>query len=128
VPAKDRKKLPRVTKLKLLRSEAVVVNAKGKSPSGGNRTMKATTVSNLASIVAERSQFDGSPETVALGVPAVEATRENRFKKRFWSEARTLLLNLFDRSAFDHVSSVREYSVLFTPNGPLVYRISERKK
>jgi hypothetical protein len=99
-----------------------------KSPAGVNRTMKATAMSNLASIVGEGSEFNNRlPETVALAVPAAEENRRNRFKGELWSGAWTFLFNFFDRSAFDHVSSGREVSVVFTPNGPFVFTVRERQ-
>jgi hypothetical protein len=88
--------------------------------------MKVTAFSNLASVVAERSQFDDlSPDAGGLAVPASEAIRRNCFKSGFLGAARTLIFNLSDRSAFDHVSSDHEVSVVFTPMGPVVYRVRE---
>ena len=90
--------------------------------------MKATAISNLASIVAEGAEFNNRlSETVALAVPAAEENHGNRLKGGLWSGARTFLFNLFDRSAFEHVSSGREVSVVFTPSGPLVYTVQERQ-
>jgi len=88
--------------------------------------MKATAFSNLASAVVERSQFDDhSPDAGALPVPASEAIQRNRCKCGFFGTARTLLFSLFDRSAFNQVSSEHEVSVVFTPMGPIVYRVRE---
>ena len=91
--------------------------------------MKATAISNLASIVAEGTEFNNRlPESVALAFPAAQENHGNRLKSgAFRSGARTFLFNLFDRSAFDHVSSGREVSVVFTPSGPLVYTVQERQ-
>ena len=101
---------------------------RAKGPVGGNRTMKATAISNLASIVAEGAEFNNRlSETVALAAPAARENHRNRLKSGLWSEARTFLFNLFDSSMFEQVSSGREVSVVFTPSGPLVYRVRERQ-
>ena len=90
--------------------------------------MKATAFSNLASVLAGRSQFDDrSPGAGALPVPASQGIHQNRFKSGFLSAAKTLLFNLPDHSAFDQVSSGHEVSVVFTPMGPIVYRVWERQ-
>jgi hypothetical protein len=89
--------------------------------------MKAV-ISNLASVLTGRSQFDDrSPEARALSVPASEEIHRNRFNSEFLSATRTPFLTLFDRSAFDHISSGHEVSVVFTPTGPLVYRVPGRQ-
>jgi hypothetical protein len=120
------KKLPALETLKLPLTEPVVVNAEGEMAQGGYRIMKATAFSNLASAVVERSLFDeNSPDAGALPVPASEAIQRNRFKSGFFGAARTLLFNLFDRSVFNQVSSDHEVSVVFTPMGPIVYRVRE---
>jgi hypothetical protein len=86
--------------------------------------MKVTAFSNSASVLAGQSQLDD--RSSVAGAPAVRASQEihrNRFKSGFLGAARTLLFNLSDRSAFDQVSADHEVSVVFTPMGPIVYRV-----
>ena len=46
----------------------------------------------------------------------------SRNTRRFFSAVRAVLSHLVDSSAFEEISSGREVSVIFTANGPLIYR------
>ena len=62
--------------------------------------------------------------TVVARSPAtfVETDRGREHPRSFLANLRTFLFGLVDRSAFQDVSLGREISVVFTSNGPLVYR------
>src|SRR5260221_1350676 len=66
-------------------------------------------------------------ETVLPGDPASSIILEERHgvsrnTRRFFSAVRAVLSHLVDSSAFEEISSGREVSVIFTANGPLIYR------
>jgi hypothetical protein len=67
--------------------------------------------------------FDAVPAGPAA--PSLTLDQENRLSRTphsFLRAARVFLLGLVDNSPFQEVSLRREASILFTSNGPLVYR------
>jgi hypothetical protein len=72
------------------------------------------------------SKFDAVPPCPVA--PAVRLNQGHRLRHtaaRFWCTARVFLSNSVDSSPLQEVSLRREASILFTGNGPLVYRWEE---
>jgi hypothetical protein len=75
------------------------------------------------SICKSVGKFDAVPAGHAA--PSLTLDQEHRLSRTphsFWRAARVFLLGLVDNSLFQEVSLRREASILFTSNGPLVYR------
>jgi len=68
-------------------------------------------------------KFDAvGPCHAAPSVTLDQGHRLSRTPRSFWRAARVFLSGLVDNSPFQEVSLRREASILFTCNGPLVYR------
>src|SRR5258708_33792626 len=68
-------------------------------------------------------KFDAvRPCRAAPSVTLDQGHRLSRTPLSFWRAARVFLSGLVDNSPFQEVSLRREASILFTGNGPLVYR------
>jgi hypothetical protein len=85
--------------------------------------MKTTSMPAPASVSTPAFRAD----TVLPGDPASSIILEERHgvsrnTRRFFSAVRAVLYRLVDSSAFEEISSGREVSVIFTVNGPLIYR------
>ncbi len=68
---------------------------------------------------------DQLPLVLLNALPCIildEGNRLSRNARRFYSAVRVFLSHLVDSSAFEEISSGREVSVIFTANGPLIYR------
>jgi hypothetical protein len=80
-------------------------------------------ISDPASI-APSAPDSGAVLLPPLAVSAIPDEKTNR--PRYWSSflvaVRAFVSSLIDDSAYRHVSSGREIFVIFTSNGPLVYR------
>ena len=85
---------------------------------------------NMNSIADPASIAPSAPDSGAVPLPAWAASlvggEQNR-PYRSWSNfsvaIRTLASRLIDDSAYRHLSLGREISVIFTSNGPVVYRL-----
>src|SRR5260370_9757472 len=60
---------------------------------------------------------------LAISANPDEESRSHRNRSSFFVAVRAFLSGLLDDSAYQHVSLGREVSVIFTSNGPLVYRV-----
>src|SRR5260370_20132543 len=60
---------------------------------------------------------------LAISANPDEESRSHRNWSSFFVAVRAFLSGLIDNSAFQDVSLGREISVVFTSNGPLVYRV-----
>jgi hypothetical protein len=75
------------------------------------------------SICKSVGKFDHVPPAPAApSVTLDQGHRLSRTPRSFWRAARVFLSALVDNSPFQEVSLRREASILFTSNGPLVYR------
>jgi hypothetical protein len=63
-----------------------------------------------------------SPGGAAPSIIFVEGFRLSRNALSFFRSVRVFLSGLADSSAFHEVSLCREVSIIFTSNGPIVYR------
>jgi hypothetical protein len=61
------------------------------------------------------------PHSAVSAIPDKETDR-SPYWSSFFVAVRSFVSGLVDDSAYQHVSLGREISVIFTPNGPLVYR------
>jgi hypothetical protein len=61
------------------------------------------------------------PHSAVSAIPDGEACRPRCWSSFFFA-VRAFVSGLIDDSAYQHISLGREVSVIFTPNGPLVYR------
>jgi hypothetical protein len=84
---------------------------------------------NMNSIPDSASIASPAPDSgpVLLHHSAVSAIPDEKtYRSPYWSSffvaVRSFVSGLVDDSAYQHVSLDREVSVIFTPNGPLVYR------
>jgi hypothetical protein len=63
-----------------------------------------------------------TPWTAAPSIPLDKGHRRGRAAHSFFRTVRVFLSGLIDSSAFQEVSLGREVSIIFTSNGPLIYR------
>jgi hypothetical protein len=61
------------------------------------------------------------PQSAVAAIPNKETDR-SPYWSSFFVAVRSFVSGLVDDSAYQHVSLGREISVIFTSNGPLVYR------
>jgi hypothetical protein len=80
-------------------------------------------IPNPASIAPSASDSGAVPlpPLAVSGIPA-EESRSHRNWFSFFVAVRAFVSGLIDDSAYQHVSLGREIFVVFTSNGPLVYR------
>jgi hypothetical protein len=91
--------------------------------------MKATSIPPPASICASASAADAVPHCGA-STPIIldEGHRLVRTAQSFFRAVRIFLSDMMDSSAFHEISSDREISIIFTSNGPLIYRWKSNKE
>jgi hypothetical protein len=86
--------------------------------------MKTTAIRSPAPIGPPAFWSDPVPsDSAAPSTILDEGQRPSRSAYSVFRVIRLLLSALVDRSAFQDISSSREISVIFTSNGPLVYRL-----
>jgi len=90
---------------------------------------KSARKGNMNSIPNPSSIAPSAPDSGAVPLPPLavsgiptEESRSHRNRSSFCVAVRAFLSGLIDISAFQDVSLGREISVVFTSNGPLVYR------
>ena len=76
----------------------------------------------MASICTSASKFGAVPCGAACSTILDKGHRPSRNVYSRIRAVRVFLSGLVDRSAFQEVSLGREVSILFTSNGPLIYR------
>jgi hypothetical protein len=85
--------------------------------------MKPISVLPPAPVCTSASRSDTiPPRRAAPSVILDEGYGLSRSAQSFFRTARSLLFGLIDSSAFHNDSLGREVSIIFTPNGPLIYR------
>jgi hypothetical protein len=85
--------------------------------------MKTTAIPSPAPIGTPVSRSDAAPLSRAAAAANLdEGNLPSRSTYRFFRAVRLFLSRLVDSSAFHQVSLGREISIVFTVNGPLVYR------
>jgi hypothetical protein len=88
-----------------------------------NHLMKTTSIPPPAPIFKSTSASGAVP----LGLPVIsivsdEEGRRSRDARSFFSAIQAFLSGLVDGCAFQDLSLGREVSIIFTSNGPLIYR------
>jgi hypothetical protein len=90
--------------------------------------MKTTAIPPLSSIDRPAFASDILPLRGATDLATFDdGQRSSRSVSNFFRAVRAFLSRLTDCSAYQDVSSGREISVVFTPNGPLIYRWESNK-
>jgi hypothetical protein len=110
-------------RLKPIDRKSFVIGERSKTRLEVNPLMKTASMAGKAPIPT--SVF-GPPAVPPCGAaPSIILVEEHRLSRSAHSFFRALRVSLsgsIDSSAFQNVSSGREVSIIFTPNGPLIYR------
>ena len=111
------------TYLKPAGSKSLVVHEVARWAARNQDHMRTTSMPAPAAICTPVLRSETVPPCCpAPSIILDERHRLSRKAPSFFTAVRVFLTNLADKSAFQELSSGREVSIIFTSNGPLIYR------